>query len=147
MGRLEQIWIKRFKGGPMDAVQEARLEAGSGLQGNADRGGKRQVTLLEREAWERHMAATGGTLDPAARRANLLVTGCDLRDSRGKVLQLGECRLRVVGETRPCHQMDERLPGLRAAMSEAWGGGAFAEVLVGGTIRAGDAVSFEGEER
>jgi hypothetical protein len=45
-GKLEQIWIKRFKGGPMDRKNAARLHAGAGLEGNANQGGKRQVTIL-----------------------------------------------------------------------------------------------------
>jgi MOSC domain-containing protein YiiM len=147
MGHLEQIWIKRGKGGPMDAAAEGVLDEGQGLRGNADRGGKRQVTILEREVWERHMAATGGSLDPAARRANLLVSGCDLRDARGKVLVVGACRIRIYGETRPCEQMDEALPGLRDVMRAPWGGGAFGEVMAGGTIRVGDAVALEPPDR
>ncbi len=146
MGTLEQIWIKRVTRGPMDAVAEAQLDEGKGLAGNANRGGKRQVTILEREAWESHMAATGGSLDPVRRRANLLVSGCDLKNSRGRVLRVGECRIRIWGETKPCEQMEEALPGLRAVMADNWGGGAFGEVLTGGTIRRGDAVLLEPAE-
>ena len=143
MGHLEQIWVKRFRGGPMDPRAVAHLDAGQGLRDNANRGGKRQVTILEREAWERHMAVTGGSLDPAIRRANLLVSGCDLRGARGQVLRVGTCRIRIHGETRPCERMDEALPGLRKVMEDAWGGGAFGEVLDGGTIQVGDAVILE----
>ncbi len=142
MGQLEQIWIKRFKGGPMDPVDHGILEAGTGLRGNADRGGKRQVTLVEREVWDRLMTRTRGEAEPSRRRANLLISGCDLRDSRGKILRIGDCELRIHGETRPCEQMDEIVPGLRTAMKEAWGGGAFAEVVVGGEIRHGDRVTL-----
>jgi MOSC domain-containing protein YiiM len=146
MGHLEQIWIKRVRRGPMDPVAQAHLDLGQGLAGNANRGGKRQVTILEREVWEQHMARVGGHLDPATRRANLLVSGCALRESRGRALRVGDARIRIWGETRPCEQMEEALPGLRAAMSEAWGGGAFGEVIVGGPIRVGDEVMLEPAE-
>jgi MOSC domain-containing protein YiiM len=127
----------------MDPVVEAQLDEGQGLAGNANRGGKRQVTILALEAWERHMASLGGDVDPARRRANLLVSGCDLVESRGRVLRVGDTRIAIRGETRPCEQMDEALPGLRDAMSDGWGGGAFGEVIAGGVIRIGDDVVLE----
>ena len=143
-GRLDAIWIKRAHRGPMDAVQMAIAEAGRGLRGNADRGGRRQVTIIARERWNELMAALNGRLDPAARRANLLVSGIDLERSRGRVLRVGVVRLRILGETRPCERMEEALAGLQALMRERWGGGAFAEILDDGTVAVGDRVTWEG---
>lgn len=143
MGRLEQIWIKRFRRGPMDAVAEARLEEGLGITGNANRGGKRQVTLIEQEVWQRHMDRLHGDLDPSSRRANLMISGCALRESRGRVLRIGECRIMIRGETKPCERMDEALAGLREVMFPEWGGGAFGEVIVGGAIRVGDPATLD----
>lgn len=143
-GRLEAIWVKRAHRGPMDPTDRAEARAGRGLVGGADRSRFRQVTLLEREAWERLMAETGGDAPPAARRANLLVSGVALVGTRGRVLRVGALRLRIGGELRPCERMDEAVPGLQAAMRRTpWSGGAYAQVLEDGALAVGDAVAWE----
>ena len=141
--KLEKIWLKRAKRGPMDAVDSARLEINRGLVGNANRGGKRQVTIISQARWAELTAALGADLPPSTRRANLMVSGLDLEDSRGRVLRVGSVRLRINGETRPCEQMEEAHAGLQEAMRPRWGGGAFAEVLDEGEIQVGDAVEWE----
>lgn len=129
----------------MDGAPHARLVAGRGIVGNADQGGKRQVTLIDSAVWG---DITGPLMapDPSIRRANLLLSGVDLRDSRGKLLRIGHVRILIHGETRPCYQMDEAAPGLRSAMSIPWGGGAFGEVLDDGAIAVGDPVGWESTE-
>ncbi len=142
MARLERIWLKRAKLGPMDPVNDATLVAGRGLDRNANRGGRRQVTIISAERWREMMSALGRDLDPSTRRANLLVSGVDLEGTRDRVLRVGGCRLKVNGETRPCERMEEAAAGLRAIMAERWGGGIYAEALDDGTIQVGDAVEW-----
>jgi MOSC domain-containing protein YiiM len=143
MATLERIWLKRAKSGPMDPVEAAELEIERGLRGNANRGGKRQVTIISRQRWAELMDTLGADLPPSARRANLMVSGIDLEQSRGRVLRVGDTRLKINGETRPCEQMEAAHAGLQELMRDRWGGGAFAEVVHGGEIRVGDRVEWE----
>jgi MOSC domain-containing protein YiiM len=139
---VSAIWIKRSARGPMDPVDRAVLRAGAGIVGNADQGGRRQVTLMDRDRWTALMGELGADVDPSVRRANLMIDGVSLEGSRDRILRVGRCRLHVRGETKPCNRMDEALPGLRLAMTERWGGGAFAEVLDDGEIAVGDPVAW-----
>jgi MOSC domain-containing protein YiiM len=128
----------------MDPVPSAALVAGRGVVGSADQGRRRQVTIIEREVWDRLMGDLGASTAPSARRANLMVSGIPLARAVNQTLRVGSCRLRVLGETRPCERMDEALPGLRRAMESDWGGGVFAEVLEGGDIAVGAPVRWDG---
>ena len=83
------------------------------------------------------MREVNGLLLPSARRANLLISGLSLSHSRTRILRVGRCRIRIVGETRPCERMEEACPGLQAAMSHPWAGGAFGEILDDGEIVIG----------
>jgi MOSC domain-containing protein YiiM len=143
MAQLLAIWVKRVHGGLMDARTTAELVTGKGLQGDATQGGRRQVTIMSFERWQALTSRLPGPPEPELRRANLLLEGVELDDSRGRVLRIGDARVRIFGETRPCRQMDEACPGLQEALSPPWGGGVFGEVIAGGPIRVGSSVSWQ----
>jgi MOSC domain-containing protein YiiM len=145
MGEIVAIWLKRAHRGVMDPVVSAQLVAGKGLIGNADQGGKRQVTIISEHAWAEAQAELGATVPPTARRANLMIRGLDLEKTRGRVLKIGACRLRVYSETRPCELMDRMHPGLMTALDPNWRAGISCEVLDNGEIKIGDAVEWAEE--
>lgn len=140
---VRAIWIKRAHREAMNPVPEAQLIARKGIAGNVNSGGRRQVTLIDGAAWRAACAEVGDMVDPSLRRANVLLEGIDLEATRGRILRIGPVLLRILGETRPCERMDEARPGLRSALESHWRGGAFGEVLSGGTIHVGDAAAWE----
>jgi MOSC domain-containing protein YiiM len=127
----------------MDPVRSATLDAGKGVRGSANYGGRRHVTLISLARWAELGLELKHQIDPSVRRANVLLSGLDLENSGGRVLRIGSCLLRVGGETRPCERMEEAHPGLQNAMRKRWGGGAWAEVIAGGEIAIGDGAFWE----
>tara|TARA_B100000378_G_scaffold121879_1_gene98402 strand:- start:89 stop:592 length:504 start_codon:yes stop_codon:yes gene_type:complete len=145
-GRLEAIWVKRARGGKMDAAQQVTLAAKKGIVGNANWGGWRQVTIMEKEIWDSVTSSLGVTLDPSTRRANLMVSGIELAHSRDKVVSIGGVRIKMVNETAPCNLMEESCSGLKDALKPNWRGGAFGYVIDDGEITVGDDVCWVEEE-
>ena len=129
----------------MDSMSEATLVQGQGVEGSVGRSKRRQVTVLAREAWEAATVELGRDVEPVLRRANILISGIALANTRGRVLLVGPCRVVIGGELTPCERMDEAAPGLQATLRPSWRGGVFAQVLDGGTVRVGDRVAWEGE--
>ncbi len=137
-GRVEALWLKRAHRGVMDATDEARFVENKGIADDANFGrSKRQVTIIEEEVFQR-IADALPDVKPYMRRANVMVSGIRLAETRGQILRLGDVRIRLVGETRPCERMDAQVPGLTAALDPDWNGGVYGVVLDDGPVRVGD---------
>ena len=99
----------------MDTVRHVTLLKGLGLSDNADQGGQRPITVISQEQWTETEKAMAANIAPEKRRANILVSDIDLKNTRNRVLCIGDCRLRICGETRPRNQMDQAIAGPRTA--------------------------------
>ena len=143
-GKVEALWIKRAHRSVMDAADAVSLVEGKGIDTDANFGrSKRQVTVIEKEVLDR-IVTDLPDVEPIMRRANIMVSGIRLRDTRGHILMLGDVRIQLYGETRPCERMDAQVQGFTQALDADWGGGAFGVVLNDGEIRVGDEASLEG---
>jgi len=136
-----------FPKAPMEVVDRIEVTVAGGLHGDF-RGavkpggrGRRQVTLIERGDWEAAMAAVGHSIGWQERRANLLVDDLDLPQVPGVLLRVGaDVVLEITRETDPCERMEALAPGLKAALSADWRGGACTRVKAGGIIAVGDQI-------
>ena len=133
----------------MEVIEHARVTPETGISGDfrgAMKGKpyKRQVTLIERGDWDAAMAEVGHSIGWQERRANLLVDGLDLPQTKGVRLRIGaDVVLEITRETDPCERMEALADGLRAALTPDWRGGACAMVITGGEIAVGDEIRIE----
>jgi MOSC domain-containing protein YiiM len=149
-GRIAGIARHGRPKGPMESIDHAEVSLDGGIAGDF-RGarkpgglGRRQVTLMEAGDWDRAMTEVGRTIPWFERRANLLVEGLDLPQTAGVRLAIGaDVVLEITRETDPCERMEVLAPGLRAALTPDWRGGACTRVLAGGRIAVGDLIRIE----
>ncbi|MFZ4464074.1 MAG: MOSC domain-containing protein [Bacteroidales bacterium] len=143
MGQLVGIAYKTEKYGSMHTISSAMVGTETGVSPDY-RGlpGKRQVTVLSKEAFDAACAELESSLAWTIRRANLLISGIELENSSGKQLRIGDLILEITGETEPCYRMDEQHEGLKSALQSAWRGGVTCRVIQSGSIKIGDEVQL-----
>jgi MOSC domain-containing protein YiiM len=151
-GSLELIFLAPEAKAPLIAIPEVRALADRGLEG--DRyfhgigsfsrwpGEGRAVTLIEAEAIEAVLRETAIDLSAGRSRRNLVTRGVHLPDLNGRRFRIGRALFRGTRLCEPCAFL-ERLtePGVFAALRGR--GGLRADVLEGGLIRGGEALSLD----
>ena len=132
----------------MRQLEEAKAIAGTGLEGDrysigADTFSKPgpgyEITLVEIEAIEA-LRETQLVLAPGDARRNLVTRGVPLNHLVGRTFQVGEVRLRGIRFCEPCSHLQRLTPaGTFNALVHR--GGLRADIVSGGMIRVGDAIS------
>ena len=139
MPALLAIYLRPAARLAVRSVTSAEAIAGVGLEGDHTTSGKRQVSLLSREAWNEACAELGQDVDPIVRRANLLVEGINLPETIGHSIQIGSIEIDIHGETRPCELLDDHgRIGLSNALRPNMRAGVYGTIRVGGQLRVGD---------
>jgi MOSC domain-containing protein YiiM len=144
VGQIEWMSIRPVKRGEVQPIAEIEVTVEAGLLGDhyGKEGGKRMVTLIQKEHIDVVESIMKTEVDPKMLRRNIIVSGINLLALKEKVLQIGdEVQLEVTGICHPCSRMETNLgPGGYNAMRGH--GGITAKVLQGGTIRVGDPVKM-----
>ncbi len=113
-----------------------------GLEGDhyAKKGGKRQVTLIQKEHIEAVASIMGmEQIDPKLLRRNIVVSGINLLALKGHRFRIGEAVLEFAGSCVPCSRMEENL-GKGGYNAMRGHGGICCKVISGGIIKLGDGV-------
>ncbi len=143
-GRLEWIGLRPARRAPLQSFNHVEALAGHGLVGDhkAQRaGGKRQVTLIQREHLDAIARLLGrAAIDPALLRRNLVISGVNLLALRDMRFEIGGVVFAGSGPCEPCSRMEEAL-GAGGYNAMRGHGGIIARIISGGIIRTGDAVA------
>lgn len=145
MGKVLGIATRKRKRAPMDTHSKANITFEKGV-GNDSRGlikGNRQVTVLTIEDWRIACQEINSDTPWTTRRANLLIENIELKNTKGKVLIIGDVQLEIMGELNPCGRMDEQVAGLTNALLPNWRGGVKCKILKEGKVKEGDTVVLE----
>ena len=137
---------------PLEPVDQVTAVAGHGLEGDrkyrraglpADKDGPdRELTLIEAEAIESASREYGVAIEPIETRRNVLTRGVALNHLVGKRFKVGEVVLQGIRLCEPCDHLEAR--SLAPACGRVHRGGLRAQILEGGPIRVGDAISLVG---
>lgn len=148
-GRIVGIYTAPAAGAPTVGHDDVRAIAGVGLDGDryaagtgkySDRGDRRDVTLIEREAIAGAGIEYELELAEHETRRNLITEGVPLNHLVGNTFRVGDVVLRGIRLAEPCSYLAglvER-PGISRALLHR--GGLRAEVVNDGVINVGDTV-------
>jgi MOSC domain-containing protein YiiM len=140
---VEAIFIGAVRKQPMSQVQEVKAIAGEGLEGDRYcRPGhpESQITLTEAEALEASVRDYEIEIGKNETRRNLLTRGVALNHLVGREFRVGDVRLRGLELCEPCGHL-KALTNKDVIKALRHRGGLRAEILAGGVIKVGDAIS------
>jgi hypothetical protein len=143
--QLMGICIATEAGAPMQFVNQATAIAGKGLEGdrygegrgsfNKKSPGRRQVTFMN------YRFVLSSSFIMMDTRRNMFTLGVELMWLIGREFKIGDVTFKGVKYCEPCNR-PSKLSG-KPDFDEVFhdGGGLVAEVLVGGIVRVGDAIT------
>jgi MOSC domain-containing protein YiiM len=141
--RVLKLWTRPAEGGAMVQQESLVVEAFKGICGDHAYGRMRHVTLLFEDDWNAAAAELGVDVDPAGRRANVLLSGGDAGRLLKQRVYLGDVEIEIKGETAPCPVMEQAAPGMQEALKPATRAGVWGRVLRGGRIPVGAVLKIE----
>ena len=150
-GELLHIHVAAKASAPMEALFEARLVAGTGIEGDryATRLGTysknhhidRQATLIESEVLDALARDRGIELAPHEHRRNLTTRGVPLSHLVGQYFRIGECVLYGGRLNVPCVYLENLLAKkvFKPLLNRS---GLNCRIIVGGNIRTHDRIEW-----
>ena len=132
---------------PLKEVNSVEITVDAGLVGdhNVNKGGKRMVTLIQKEHLEFVQTVLGRPVSPLDVRRNIVVSGINLLALHDREFHIGDgVVLKGTGHCVPCSRMEQNL-GVGGYNSMRGHGGITATVISGGTVSIGDSVRIHSD--
>ncbi len=140
-GTVLALAQRPLKGAEMLTVDHLNMSREEGVIGDHGSSKRRQVSILDVQAWNAACAAVGQDLPWTVRRANILIEDVDLPGLVGQIVRIGTAEIEILGEVTPCHLMDSVKLGLKDALMPEWRGGVYGRITQPGTVRIDDQIS------
>ena len=144
VGKIEWIGLRPVRKADLTAVPSAEITVESGLTGdhNARTGGKRMVTLIQKEHIDLVASVMNKSVSPLDLRRNIVVSGINLLALHDQEISLGDgIVLKGTGYCVPCSRMEENLGA--GGYNEMRGhGGITTTVISGGKLAVGDSIAM-----
>jgi MOSC domain-containing protein YiiM len=138
-GKVIFMGVRSARREPITIVEKVMATAEKGLDGDRydNKGGQRQVTLIQAEHLKAVGSIIGRIVSPEDVRRNIVIEGLNLISLKGKRFRIGKALFEYSGECHPCSRMEENL-GTGGYNAMRGHGGITARVLEGGLICVGD---------
>lgn len=152
LGTVVFIAVTPAAGAPMQSLSQVEAVAGQGLAGDRyatktgfysatpSEGGGREITLIEAESLAAVERETGIRLELHETRRNVTTRGIRLDHLIGARFRIGDVLCQGVKRCVPCVRL-EQLTGKPVLKPLVERGGVRANIIEGGVIRVGDAVT------
>ena len=147
-GIVDHIFLAATEGGQPFPVDSVQAHTGRGLEGDRNLsppdswiGSGNALTLIESEAIDAVLEEHGIDLRNGRSRRQVVTSGIRLNDLVGREFAVGGVRCRGVELCEPCLHLQAWLGDPNTIKALVHRGGLRADILEGGTLQIGDAVS------
>ena len=146
MSKVINLGITKNNNNKIEEVKEVKLLAGKGIIGdrhfNESNSLRNQITLIESENIDYYNKKFQTDFSYLDFRRNVITQGIKLNDLVGKILLIGNIKVKGHDLCRPCKHLEETLNGQDIVKEFLSRGGLRCEILTSGIINLKDKISI-----
>tara|TARA_B100000579_G_C22572788_1_gene729712 strand:+ start:364 stop:807 length:444 start_codon:yes stop_codon:yes gene_type:complete len=146
MGKIIQIGIAKLKHDPIDIVKLIQVVEGKGVKGDRkfqeNNLEDQQLTLIESENIDYYNKKYNSNFSYLDFRRNLITENIKLNDLIGKILLIGQIKVKGIDLCRPCKELEKKLGATNYLKEFLRRGGLRCKILTSGLIKVGDKISI-----